>query len=215
MRKSRLKLQETAYYHCMSRVIEKRFIMGEREKEYFVNLMRKLAAFSGLRILTYCVMSNHFHILLQVPRRQPVSDRQLLERLRTLYPASRVAQVALELKEYRHAGNHEAAELLKASYTYRMYDISPYFKTLKNEVKAVLEQDGQLSKSQLLRCRVRYFSDGVVLGSKAFADKLFHRNRDWFGTKRKRGAKPIRQATDIGLVTLRDLRSQPISLPSG
>jgi putative transposase len=338
MRKSRLKLDETAYYHCMSRVIEQRFIMGEREKEYFVNLMRKLAEFSGLHILTYCVMSNHFHILLQVPRRQPVSDRQLLERLRALYPASRVAQVALELKEYRHAGNHEEAEQLKASYTYRMYDISPYFKTLKqvfsrwynkrnerrgplwderfksllvegsehalstiaayidlnplraglvddpaayrhcgygaalggstfaregiravwpeigresswqrvrcryrkwlylqgeehpigiasgkahrygfsrDEVKAVLEQDGQLSKSQLLRCRVRYFSDGVVLGSKSFADNLFTRNRDRFGTKRKRGAKPIRQATAIGLVTLRDLRSQPISLPSG
>jgi hypothetical protein len=59
MRKSRLKVEETAYYHCMSRVIEQRFIMGEREKEYFVNLMRKLAAFSGLRILTYCVMSNN------------------------------------------------------------------------------------------------------------------------------------------------------------
>ncbi len=39
MRKSRLKLEETAYYHCMSRVIEQRYIMGEREKEYFVNLM--------------------------------------------------------------------------------------------------------------------------------------------------------------------------------
>jgi hypothetical protein len=58
----------------------------------------------------------------------------------------------------------------------------------RNAVKAVLEQDGQLSKGLLLRCRVRYFSGG---------------------------AKPIRQATAIGLVTLRDLRRQPISLPSG
>jgi REP element-mobilizing transposase RayT len=338
MRKSRLKMDETAYYHCMSRVIEQRFIMGEREKEYFVNLMRNLAEFSGLRILTYCVMSNHFHILLQVPRRQAVSDRQLLERLRAIYPANRVAQIALTLKEYRQTGNHANAEKLKASYTYRMNDISPYFKTLKqvfsrwynkrndrrgplwderfksllvegsehalstiaayidlnplraglvddpstyrhcgygaalggsvfaragmravwpeigkesswqrvqcryrkwlylqgeenptgissvkayrrgfapSEVKNVLEQDGQLSKNQLLRCRVRYFSDGVVLGSKTFADNLYHRNRHWFGNKRKHGAHPIRQATGIGLVTLRDLRCQPISLPSG
>ena len=60
MRKSRLTFAGGGYYHCMSRVIEQRFIMGEREREYFVNLMRKLAEFSGLRILTYCVMSNHF-----------------------------------------------------------------------------------------------------------------------------------------------------------
>ncbi len=60
MRKSRLKVEETAYYHCMSRVIEQRFIMGEREKEYFVNLMCNLAEFSGLRILTYAVLSNHY-----------------------------------------------------------------------------------------------------------------------------------------------------------
>ena len=52
-------MKETAYYHCMSRVIEQRFIMGEREKEYFVNLMRKLLEFSGLRIMTYAILSNH------------------------------------------------------------------------------------------------------------------------------------------------------------
>jgi hypothetical protein len=35
-------MEETAYYHCLSRVIEQRFIMGDREKEYFVNLMCNL-----------------------------------------------------------------------------------------------------------------------------------------------------------------------------
>jgi hypothetical protein len=35
-------------------------------------------------------------------------------------------------------------------------------------VKAVLEGEGKLTLSQALHCRVRYFSDGVVLGSKSF-----------------------------------------------
>ena len=33
---------------------------------------------------------------------------------------------------------------------------------------------------QLLR-RVRHLTDGVILGSRAFVDGWFERNRDWFG----------------------------------
>jgi hypothetical protein len=39
-------------------------------------------------------------------------------------------------------------------------------------VKAVLEGEGKLTLSQALHCRVRYFSDGVVLGSKSFVEEL-------------------------------------------
>ncbi len=335
MRKSRLKCEQTGYYHCMSRVIEQRFIMGDREKEYFVRLMRNLADFSGLRILTFCVMSNHFHILLQAPQRQAVSDRLLLERLRAIYPAARVAQVAATLSGLRRSGGHEAAEQIKASYTYRMYDISQYFKSLKqifsqwynkhndrrgplwdqrfksllvegsgyalstiaayidlNPVRAgitddpasyrhcgyaaalggnqsacaglralwlgvgehaswqrvlrqyrkllylqgeqqpadvqgqlpcrgfspamvrkVLDEDGALSRGQLLRCRVRYFSDGVAIGSKTFIEEVFLQSRDWFAEKRKTGPRPIKYAKGIGLMTMRELRIAPVTLP--
>ena len=127
MRKSRLKLADTGYYHCMSRIIEQRFIMGDREKEYFVQLMRKLAAFSGLRILTYSVMSNHFHILIQEPQPRKVSDRLLLQRLQAIYPEQKVAGIAQQLAALRNENKHEAAEQLKATYTYRMHDISEYF----------------------------------------------------------------------------------------
>jgi len=110
MRKSRLKFEGTGYYHCMSRIIEKRFIMGDREKEYFVELMRNLAEFSGLRILTYSVLSNHFHVLLQCPQREDVSDRLLLKRLHAIYPAKKVAQIAGELTRRHQSGEHAAVE---------------------------------------------------------------------------------------------------------
>ena len=38
----------------------------------------------------------------------------------------------------------------------------------KKAVKVLEEQDGQLSKAAVLRCRVRYFTDGAILGSEAF-----------------------------------------------
>ncbi len=39
------------------------------EKEQFVKFMRLYERFYGLRVLTFCIMSNHFHILVEVPKR--------------------------------------------------------------------------------------------------------------------------------------------------
>ena len=43
MRAARLKVPADApagYYHCLSRVVDRRFILGEVEKERFVSLLR-------------------------------------------------------------------------------------------------------------------------------------------------------------------------------
>jgi len=82
----------------------------------------------------------------------------------------------------------------------------------KESVKQVLEQNGSLTKEQLLRCRVRYFSDGVAIGSRAFVEEIFQTSRDWFGQRRKTGARVMRNAKDVGLVSMRDLQAAPISI---
>ena len=65
---------------------------------------------------------------------------------------------------------------------------------------------------QMLRWRVRYFTDGAAVGSRAFVDQLFTECRDRFGPKRKTGARKMRGkaggasgAADL-LWTARDLR---------
>ena len=61
----------------------------------------------------------------------------------------------------------------------------------------------------MLRYRVRYFSDGVALGSRNFVDGVFSACRDRFGARRKTGARPLRggAAAAKGLLwSARDLR---------
>jgi hypothetical protein len=41
--------------------------------------------------------------------------------------------------------------------------------------RKVLAEGSQLSKPELLRCRVRYFSDGLILGSQRFLESVFQR----------------------------------------
>jgi hypothetical protein len=52
-----VKAEGHAFYHCVSRVVEGRFIFqtsgpGSVEAERFIKLMRRLEAFSDLRVLT-------------------------------------------------------------------------------------------------------------------------------------------------------------------
>jgi hypothetical protein len=61
---------------------------------------------------------------------------------------------------------------------------------------------------------VRYFSDGVAIGSRAFVESVFTAYRPCFGPKRRTGARPMRGGAWEGLCALRDLRKDVIRGPS-
>ncbi len=54
-------------YHCISRVVGRQLVLEVDEREHFRMLMRMCEKFTGCRVLSYCLMSNHFHLLLEVP----------------------------------------------------------------------------------------------------------------------------------------------------
>jgi hypothetical protein len=56
----------------------------------------------------------------------------------------------------------------------------------------VLASGGRLPRADYLRCRIRYFTDGAVLGSREFVESVFQSARDRFDEKRKTGARPLR-----------------------
>ncbi len=76
----------------------------------------------------------------------------------------------------------------------------------KERVEAVLKSGGKLSRADLLRCRVRWFSDGVAIGSKGFVEGVFKECRSYFGAKRRDGARKIREDAAGSLHALRELR---------
>jgi REP element-mobilizing transposase RayT len=345
-----------AIYHCISRVVDRRFVFGERECEAFRMFMRMYENFSGCRVLSYCLMSNHFHLLLEVP---PIadgglSDEELLKRLAGLYGEAFVAEVAAELAEARRqvaAGVAEESVVvarIHARFTYRMHDLSEFMKGLlirftrwfnrthkrtgtlwEERFKSVIVESGiaartmaayidlnpvragmvkdpadyrwssygeaigggkkgngkkareglvrayfcdqvvgfevekwqevlrlyrrlmgmalgrkpglaevagkqkglgqttlntaemlesedngtvlqDLGLAKMLRCRVRYFTDGAVIGSKEFVNEAFANARERFGSKRKDGARAMRGSGSgaKGLLwSLRDLRT--------
>jgi REP element-mobilizing transposase RayT len=329
--------------------------LGTEEKEKFRTLMRMQENFTGCRVLSYCLMDNHFHLLLEVPpmAEEGVSDVELLKRLSALYGEDFVGGVAQELayareRDYTSAsGMEEAVAAIHKRFTYRMHDLGEFMKGLlqrftqwfnrthsrtgrlwEDRFKSVIVEDGiaartmsayidlnpvrasmvkdpaeyrwssygeavgggkkgngkkareglvraylcdqgvgfeagkwqevsrlyrrlmglalgrkpghaenrrrsrtaatvtkntaellesednetvlkDLGMTKMLRCRIRYFTDGAVIGSRAFVNEAFVSARERFGPKRKDGARKLKgdsAAAGGTLWSIRDLR---------
>jgi REP element-mobilizing transposase RayT len=332
MRKPRvLGNRKSNFYHVMSRVVDRQYIFGDEEKEFFRLTMHKLEAFTGIRILTYCIMSNHWHILIEVPSCEDLSREEIFRRIERFYSKQRAREIRQEFDQAhqyaQQSGITDWETAVLEKYQSRMGDLSVFVKELKerfskwynrkhgrrgtlweerfksvlvensthalttmaayidlNAVRAgivedpkeyrycgyaeavagntdarrgicqvqqadenqqswrsiiaqyrthlfctglqtevrkgisaehvqkVLEKEGELTLGELLHCRVRYFSDGVALGSKLFLEEIFENNRELFGKRRKEGARAMRGGDWNGLCSLRDL-SHAIAAP--
>jgi len=116
----------------MTRTVNGEGLFGKREKEILRKMIWQVADFSGVEVLTYCVMSNHFHVLLRVPNVAEVSDDELLRRYRVLYPKPtkyQTASIAVMEKALRQGG--EEAEAIRRKLLARMGDVSEYMKAVK------------------------------------------------------------------------------------
>jgi hypothetical protein len=60
-----------------------------------------------------------------------------------------------------------------------------------DQVLEVLRDGGKVTKEELVRCRVRYLTDTMVLGSRIFVEDVVRRNRRCFGAKRIRVTSPV------------------------
>ena len=356
---------ETSFslYHCISRVVDRQFVLGREEKDMFVRMMRQYETFCGVRVLSYCIMSNHFHLLVEVPPKEKgaavtLSDEDFLARLKPMYSTIYYRGIEQMLERFRADGADGAALDLKAKFSCRMHDLSEFMKGLKQrftqwyngahgrrgtlwegrfksvlvedgyaarvmsayidlnpvradmvdrpedyrwcsygeamqpkasrgrklaregycrmlakntepgnqspkmlewsdgvaecyrmmlfadgeevfaddihagvapearkpkrvrkgfkrkDVEKVLAKGGKLSVGEALRCKVRYFSDGMTFGSRDFVNKVFKDARERFGEKRKSGARPLKgvgwQKTQTRLYSMRQLVKEPL-----
>lgn len=321
MRLTRIKVAgESAGYHCISRIVGGQFLLGDEEKEKLRQLIWLQAKFSGVEVITYCVMSNHFHLLIRIPAEQHPSGKELLERAKAVYKKkhlllqmmteglkkegrisphleegllSRMGDVSQFMKElklrfskwynkrnqrfgtvwaerfksvliedepstvrtlaayidlnpiragmvedpkdYRFcgyadalAGNREARRGIEGFHQsnrwkvvaeeYRRYlyvDAGVSGRSDKEvmdrvAIRKVLEKGGQLAHGEILRLKIRYLTEGVILGSKDYVDEQFQTFRDRFSPRRKRGARKMKHLQLGDLATMRDLQN-PVS----
>jgi hypothetical protein len=137
MRLPRVKAIGHGLYHCFSRAVHSLYIFrttghGSVEAERFVELMRRTSAFSGVRILEYVLMSNHFHLVCEVPEPVALSESEVLARIEAGFGRGRRKAVQKQLDGYRKQPDRSAQiERVLDRYRKRMYDLSIFIKELK------------------------------------------------------------------------------------
>lgn len=327
----------SAFVHAFSRVVDKRFIFDAAEARAFLSLLRELAAFCRIRVLSFAILSDHFHLLLEVPPKPPpdllpdhdqilldlaqLSGHQDVEGLRQRWELLRAAgdskalaadlarfharlynlSFLMKLLKQRFTQNYNArhdrkgtlwesrfksvlvegtshALVTMAAYidlnpvraglvkdpkdfpwcgyglafagdavardgiqrivtalaqgqapssqeegmaTYRIHlhidgdesrsgtaaDGRPQRRGLSREqVLDVLAARGKVHPAEYLRCRVRYFCDGAILGSREFVEGVFQAHRRWFGPRRTTGSRRMRGWTGDPIYAVRDLK---------
>jgi putative transposase len=76
---------EPTAYHIISRTALDGYVLGDVEKEFFVKLLKKQAAVYFAEIIGYCVMGNHFHLLVRMLSGSGLSDEDIIKRYQGIY----------------------------------------------------------------------------------------------------------------------------------
>ena len=126
-----------AYYHVISRTNNKVFLFDSAAtKDALVDALKRSAAFSGVEIEAYAVMSNHIHVVVKVTRTEcdasqlgpvpswteAIPEVELLRRVEALKGEKARQALEMEWRELRKAGLDARLELEQNRLRVRMND---------------------------------------------------------------------------------------------
>lgn len=137
MSRVRNKSFETVH-HLTSRIAHKAFFLKDEERDSFLKLMLRVSSFSGVELLGWCIMNNHFHIYAYLPQPTELCDAEVMRRFALLHgDADRLLADMDEAAERRRTqpdGSEgqtgESADLQK-SIRRRMYSIAEFMRMIK------------------------------------------------------------------------------------
>ncbi len=95
-RSKQVSLQDTRYYHLISRCVRRAFLCGEdaytkqsyeHRRQWMVDRIRFLTSIFAIDVAAYAVMSNHYHLVVYVDESEAMawSDEEVCERWHKLY----------------------------------------------------------------------------------------------------------------------------------
>jgi REP element-mobilizing transposase RayT len=76
---------EQAVYHVMSRTALPEFPMGAVEKDFLLGLIKRLSTLYFTEILGFCLMGNHFHLLVKMFPESDFGSEDIMKRCREFY----------------------------------------------------------------------------------------------------------------------------------
>ena len=129
---NRNKNPETVH-HLISRIAHRVYFLEDGERMDFLEVVRRAAQFSGIELIGWCVMTNHFHLMVYLPTPSFVDETEVLRRFGVLKGAAAAESIACEFAGWRkegELGERRVEEWLDRQRR-RMYDVGSFMKIVK------------------------------------------------------------------------------------
>lgn len=124
---------QNTYHHLMSRIAHQVFILTEDVRNDLVEMIRRSAEFHGIRLIAWCVMTNHFHLLVYLPEAEALSEEEIVRRHGILCGNARRNALVARLGALRtsHPDDDAPAQAILKRLNNRMYRINEFMKVVK------------------------------------------------------------------------------------
>lgn len=139
-----ISLDETPYYHCISRCVRRAYLCGDdahsgnnydHRKAWLVSRFKELAEVFSIDICAYAVMSNHYHLVLHVDRKRATGwpDDVVCDQWLKLFPGHSDLLTTLKENSNNRAARNKLAQTV-ALWRERLQDISWFMRCLNEPI---------------------------------------------------------------------------------
>ena len=126
---------QAGVFHVTNRFLDRvRHFGDDAAKDHFLKIVRAYEDLLGVEVLTYCLMSNHFHLLVRVPHRPAgfeVPLEVMLERMERAVGEEAMALVRTQLELWTRSGLTEVIEEWRQRQVARMFNLSEFVRCVK------------------------------------------------------------------------------------
>ncbi len=182
-RKALISLDDTPYYHCVSRCVRRAFLCGqdhasgqsyEHRRGWIAERLKVLSSVFAIDIAAYAVMSNHYHVVLRVDR-QRAGDwaaAEVIDRWCRLFSGPELIQRYRDNAADLFPTELETVSTIAAKWRQRLTDISWFMRCLNEQIARRANREDQCTgrfwegrfKSQAL------LDDTALLACMAYVD---------------------------------------------
>ena len=172
---------DTPYYHCISRCVRRAYLCGfdretqrhfDHRKQWLVELMHQFSNIFAIRVCSYAIMSNHYHLVLYVnpDLAESWSDQEIYNRWEALYPTAKYqnwSDLEIDFANLTHA---QQRDIIK--WRGQLYSISWFMRKLNESIARIANKEDLCTghfwesrfKSQAL------LDDSALLACMAYVD---------------------------------------------
>ena len=183
-RYSQLSLDDTLWYHCVSRCVRRAYLCGrddrtgesyEHRRHWVMQRIKQLAGIFTIDVAAYAVMSNHYHIVVRVDneRSYELSTEEVMQRWTQLYKGSLLVNRYLsDQRNDMSEGELFQVEELATVYRQRLCDLSWFMKNLNENIARKANKEDQV-KGHFWESRYKcqaLLDDKAILAAMTYVD---------------------------------------------